>query len=154
MKTQAKQGFTIIEVVLVLAIAGLIFLMVFIALPALQRNQRDTQRKNDVGRTVTAINNFQSNSKGALPTTAAEIQSVEDRLRVGGDTYTDPAFGNYDLLTTAPIALPPAAGATPVIQYASGQVCGADGALTAGGSRQFAVRIMLESSQIYCASNN
>ena len=35
-------GFTIIEVVLVLAIAGLIFLMVFIALPVLQRSQRDT----------------------------------------------------------------------------------------------------------------
>ena len=32
---QTKKGFTIIEVVLVLAIAGLIFLMVFIALPAL-----------------------------------------------------------------------------------------------------------------------
>ena len=43
-------AFTIIEVVLVLAIAGLIFLMVFIALPALQRNQRDTQRKNDMSR--------------------------------------------------------------------------------------------------------
>lgn len=33
-----KKGFTIIEVVLVLAIAGLIFLMVFLALPALQRS--------------------------------------------------------------------------------------------------------------------
>ena len=33
----SKKGFTIIEVVLVLAIAGLIFLMVFVALPALQR---------------------------------------------------------------------------------------------------------------------
>ncbi len=40
-----RGGFTIIEVVLVLAIAGLIFLMVFIALPALQRAQRDSQRK-------------------------------------------------------------------------------------------------------------
>ena len=37
-----KKGFTIIEVVLVLAVAGLIFLMVFLALPALQRAQRDT----------------------------------------------------------------------------------------------------------------
>ena len=37
-----KKGFTIIEVVLVLAIAGLIFLMVFVALPALQRGQRDS----------------------------------------------------------------------------------------------------------------
>ena len=40
-----KKGFTIIEIVLVLAIAGLIFLMIFVALPALQRSQRDTQRK-------------------------------------------------------------------------------------------------------------
>lgn len=40
-----KNGFTIIEVVLVLAVAGLIFLMIFLALPALQRSQRDTQRK-------------------------------------------------------------------------------------------------------------
>lgn len=47
-KNLTKKGFTIIEVVLVLAIAGLIFLMVFLALPALQRSQRDTQRKQDV----------------------------------------------------------------------------------------------------------
>ena len=45
-----KKGFTIIEVVLVLGIAGLIFLMVFIALPALQRNRRDTQRTSDISR--------------------------------------------------------------------------------------------------------
>lgn len=50
-----KQGFTIIEVVLVLAIAGLIFLAIFIALPALQRAQRDQARKNDVGLVADAI---------------------------------------------------------------------------------------------------
>ncbi|MBQ6130136.1 type II secretion system protein, partial [Candidatus Saccharibacteria bacterium] len=33
---KSYKGFTIIEVVLVLAIAGLIFLMVFIALPNMQ----------------------------------------------------------------------------------------------------------------------
>ena len=49
-KHKLYKGFTIIEVVLVLAIAGLIFLMVFLALPALQRSQRDTQRKNDMAR--------------------------------------------------------------------------------------------------------
>ena len=60
-------GFTIIEVVLVLAIAGLIFLMVFIALPALQRSQRDTQRRNDLARISTGINNYQTNNNGKLP---------------------------------------------------------------------------------------
>ena len=58
-----KQGFTIIEVVLVLAIAALIFLMVFIALPALQRNQRDTARKNDAAAVAAAVNNYRSNNR-------------------------------------------------------------------------------------------
>ena len=54
-ENRTKKGFTIIEVVLVLAIAGLIFLMVFIALPQLQRAQRDTQRRNDLARVATAL---------------------------------------------------------------------------------------------------
>ena len=60
---QTRKGFTIIEVVLVLAIAGLIFLMVFIALPTLQRNQRDTQRKNDLSRLKTALDSYKSYSR-------------------------------------------------------------------------------------------
>lgn len=68
-----KKGFTIIEVVLVLAIAGLIFMMVFIALPALQRSQRDQQRSNDVSRVQTALNQYQSNNRGAIPTTGTYI---------------------------------------------------------------------------------
>ena len=59
-----KKGFAIIEVVLVLAIAGLIFLMVFLALPALQRSQRDAQRKQDVAMVVTALHNWKANNKG------------------------------------------------------------------------------------------
>ena len=59
-----KKGFTIIEVVLVLTIAGLIFLMVFLALPALQRSQRDAQRKQDVAMVVTALHNWKANNKG------------------------------------------------------------------------------------------
>ena len=67
MTTQNKKGFTIIEVVLVLAIAGLIFLMVFIALPALQRSQRNTQRSDDLSRFLTAANSYQSNNNGKTP---------------------------------------------------------------------------------------
>ena len=60
--TNTKQGFTIIEVVLVLAIAGLIFLMVFVALPALQRSQRDTARRNDMSRVDTSLVQYQTNN--------------------------------------------------------------------------------------------
>jgi len=65
--TKNKKGFTIIEVVLVLAIAGLIFLMVFIALPALQRSQRNTQREDDLARVLTAANDYQTNNNGKSP---------------------------------------------------------------------------------------
>lgn len=67
---KTKSGFTIIEVVLVLAIAGLIFLMVFLALPALQRSQRDTQRRDDMARFAAQVVNYQTNNRGRVPNTS------------------------------------------------------------------------------------
>ena len=40
-------GFTIIEVLIVLAIAGLILLIMFLSVPALQRSTRNSQRHSD-----------------------------------------------------------------------------------------------------------
>ena len=80
MKTRMKKdrrGFTIIEVVLVLAIAGLIFLMIFVALPALQRSQRDAQRRNDISLLLTKIMNYQTNNRGALPTNTPAENSAQ-----------------------------------------------------------------------------
>lgn len=62
-----RKGFTIIEVVLVLAIAGLIFLMVFIALPALQRSQRNTRRRQDLSRINSAFTDYLA-ANNHLPT--------------------------------------------------------------------------------------
>lgn len=72
-KLQTSKGFTIIEVVLVLAIAGLIFLMVFIALPALQAGQRDTSRRNDASTILSAVNTYVSGNRGDFPNTARLI---------------------------------------------------------------------------------
>lgn len=72
-KQQLKErGFTIIEVVLVLAIAALIFLMVFVALPALQRSQRDTARKSDVDTIAAAAQQVASNNKNQMSTVDAK----------------------------------------------------------------------------------
>lgn len=68
-QNSTKKGFTIIEVVLVLAVAGLIFLMIFLALPALQRSQRDTERKQDVAMVVTALHNWKAANRGKGYTT-------------------------------------------------------------------------------------
>lgn len=69
------KGFTIIEVVLVLAIAGLIFMMVFVALPALQRSQRDTARKSDVSTVASLVESYSSNNRGSLPVAAEYAKS-------------------------------------------------------------------------------
>ena len=71
---KSKKGFTIIEVVLVLAIAGLIFLMVFIALPNMQMSQRNTRRRNDYSALSTMITTFVSNNNGNMPQ-ETDIQS-------------------------------------------------------------------------------
>lgn len=70
-------GFTIIEVVLVLAIAGLIFLMVLIALPSLQRSQRDTERRNKMANVQTKVMDYQNNNNGKLPNDGS-VDAVED----------------------------------------------------------------------------
>lgn len=66
-KNRKEGGFTIIEVLIVLAIAGLIMLIVFLAVPALQRSSRNTQRKNDASAISSAVANFISNNGGSLP---------------------------------------------------------------------------------------
>jgi len=77
-----RGGFTIIEVVLVLAIAGLIFLMVFIALPALQRSQRDTQRRDDMAKISEAITQYQTNNQGKLPSDDSYAPKDDDSSKV------------------------------------------------------------------------
>ena len=97
-----KRGFTIIEVVLVLAIAGLIFLMVFIAFPALQRAQRNTQRRDDYSMLVTAINSYMSGNNGKLSNLLAGSTSGNgskdlDATRWINTSGEDPSGNPYNL---------------------------------------------------------
>ena len=104
------KGFTIIEVSLVLAIAGLIFLMIFIALPALQRQQRDTARKEDITALISAVKKYQTNNRGALPegtnvTVTYDAESIENQNSWGGflhdymdDGFEDPSSGESYVL--------------------------------------------------------
>ena len=94
-RSSQKHAFTIIEVVLVLAIAGLIFLMVFIALPALQRSQRDSQRKQDMARLKDAIERYKSNNSGKLPKVSGNKSSFKRNPQSGNYEYTFGPFWNY-----------------------------------------------------------
>lgn len=93
---KSKKGFTIIEVVLVLAIAGLIFLMVFVALPNLQRNQRDTTRKNDVDRLSSILVSYAS-TNNKLPSNNGTGSGSAIGGTIGGTTSdaTDPTIESF-----------------------------------------------------------
>jgi prepilin-type N-terminal cleavage/methylation domain-containing protein len=65
-----KAGFTLIEVVLVLAIGGLIFLLAFIAFGQATKNRRDTQRRSDAARVISEIENYKGDSNSAVLTSA------------------------------------------------------------------------------------
>lgn len=68
LKKSNSEGFTIIEVMIVLAIAALILLIVLLAVPALQRNSRNTQIKNDAANIVGAVSTYESDNDGVVPT--------------------------------------------------------------------------------------
>ncbi|MEI8187464.1 MAG: prepilin-type N-terminal cleavage/methylation domain-containing protein [Candidatus Saccharibacteria bacterium] len=61
---QDQKGFTIIEVLIVLAIAALILLVVFLAIPGLQRSNRNSSRKSDIGKIAASISIYNGNSNG------------------------------------------------------------------------------------------
>lgn len=155
MKAQKQQGFTIIEVVLVLAIAGLIFLVVFLAVPALQRSQRDTQRRQDVGRVVSAVQSYRTNNKGNIPSSGDwnSANFKDAYLTVNGESFGDPQTGDYTLTVAGSGSQAPAAAA---ILVHPGNVCSnsnSDATTTNAGARNVAFRIKLESGGIYCVNN-
>ncbi len=165
----SKKGFTIIEVVLVLAIAGLIFLMVFVALPALQRSQRDTQRRDDMARFSSQLSQYQANNSGKVPdikNTSAWSKFLTDYLKAGGDSFADPSTGsdyeiskvvncttfksqaqcnpNRDSITDATLGH--------IYVYANA-TCDGENPKYVQGERKIAFTLKLEGAGIYCGHN-
>lgn len=60
-------GFTLIEVILVLAIGGLIFLLAFTGFQQVTRNRRDAQRRQDVRSVLAYIEEYAANNGGQYP---------------------------------------------------------------------------------------
>lgn len=148
---QKQKGFTIIEVVLVLAIAGLIFLMVFIALPALQRSQRDTQRKQDLSRAITKINDYQSNNRNRLPTDWTAFTT--NYLKVGGDSFADPSGEAYEFKAGPINSSATFDSANPVIYHTDHAVCNGESLTTNQGANKVALQMKLEGGGISCENN-
>ncbi|MBS7346551.1 MAG: type II secretion system protein, partial [Candidatus Sacchiramonaceae bacterium] len=154
-----QTGFTIIEVVLVLAIAGLIFLMVFIALPALQRSQRDAQRKNDISRIKSALESYKSNNRGRLPSDTQIYTEFSGPYLVDLDGgFNDPDGSRYVI---SPIEIGRNVNSYYTHRDVSGEMmrqvffvrnarCANGTTETYGGSNNFSILIRLEGGGNYC----
>jgi len=64
MKYRPRQGFTLIEIVIVLAIAGIVMATVFLGVNGAQRAQRDNDRRDYVQRALAKIQEYRSNNAG------------------------------------------------------------------------------------------
>ena len=162
---QTNPAFTIIEVVLVLAIAGLIFLMVFIALPTLQRNQRDTQRKNDMARLKTAIDSYKSNNRGQMPT-ASQLTGysyatsfAKSYLKTDTEAFNDPGGESYYLWRDNAYAVNGADGWKPgrysqynvrYIFITAAKKCSGEGIISGGGENNYTIQYSLEGGGWIC----
>ncbi len=74
--TNNNAGFTIIEVIIVLAIAGVILGLVFGALPVFERNGRNGQRKQDIGAILDGVSRYELNNSAQFPSSAGVLNSL------------------------------------------------------------------------------
>jgi type IV pilus assembly protein PilA len=110
---QSEKGFTIIEVMIVLAIAGLIIVIVLLAVPALQRNGRNTGIRSDANQTLGYIATFNTDNQGANPTAVAISAG---NVNVTGVAGTNASTGHIQAGTSGSYiqaAVPTAAAVTP-----------------------------------------
>ncbi len=70
-----KKGFTLIEIVIVLAIAALILVIVFLAVGGAQRSQRDNASKDAASRVIAAYTTYLGDNSNKAPTTDAQMST-------------------------------------------------------------------------------
>jgi prepilin-type N-terminal cleavage/methylation domain-containing protein len=137
-----KKGFTIIEVLIVLAIGGAIMLVVFLAVPALQRNSRNIARKQEAARIATLVSECLTNKNG-----------VASGCDTGGEIFGNGTANPYTLptteykeLTTLQMSTSTAVASKIIAIYAFGYQCDdANGTFIGATPRQYAVGYKTES---------
>jgi len=151
LKKVNQKGFTIIEVLIVLAIAGVIMLVVFLAVPALQRSSRNTQRTNDASLISAAVTECLTNNNGQKD--KCNDITIDDGATATGSSklkdYVDPS--KLRQLTSVKVDSGtsfPADGNSAYIVY--GHKCDTSGAAvdtgTTASSKQFVLLFKVETT--------
>lgn len=139
MKRSPKKGFTLIEIVIVLAIAALIMVIVFLAVAGAQRSQRDTTARNNAARVLAAAEQYAANNSGKYPITIPGPTPPAQTNEFSTNTYLK---GIDATITSKPVgSAVPMPSSAPVgdLYYETSVTC-SNGALTAtGGDKKIAV---------------
>lgn len=142
-------GFTIIEVMIVLGIAGLILVIVFLAVPALQRTSRNTQRKDDASSALAAVNEYLTNNGGQLPTTYDFSSPPNLVYGAAANAQSTAKLGYYNTAASVSLATSysaPANTAADTLTIYEGTKCTSATASAKGTSRQIAAVFGVETS--------
>lgn len=144
LKKAAERGFTIIEVLIVLTIAGVILLVVFLAVPALQRNSRNTQAKNEAAAILGALSEFVNNNNGKLPTASGSGTANSDAAKV----FANAKVSNVTTLTIEAQGGTSAPNGTTAVIRLSAKCTSPTGSTVtpAGTGRQVALLYQIEDS--------
>jgi len=140
-----KKGFTLIEIVIVLAIAALILVIVFLAVGGAQRSQRDQASQDAAAKTVAAFTTYLGDTNNQVATGSTIPASYLNNINAGSGAAPTAS-------TTAPTAT------SKTLVYNVGGSC-VSGAYTAGtgtaNSTQIAVAYWSETAgKVVCKSNN
>lgn len=151
-----EAGFTIIEVLIVLAIAGLIMVVVFLAVPALQRSGRNNALNTDANNVLTAVGNYSSNNGGSLPqslngsastTASGGVIKIGDTTNVNQETAKVDSGAATVYLNGTVITSASPTGTIQIVTGTTGNCNSTGTALsgTAGSPRGYAVLYVAES---------
>ncbi|MCA9349636.1 type II secretion system protein [Candidatus Saccharibacteria bacterium] len=142
----AKKGFTLIEVIIVLAIAALIMVVVFNSVGGAQKSQRDSQRRTDLGYLVSQLEQYAGNNNGDYPDPGDLSNFTANYIDNNDKSFRDPVAGEHYVLEE---------NTTLESQESPSGLCGGGEDLTESGyqpvyynrlsRRSFVVEICLES---------
>ncbi|MEK7594130.1 MAG: hypothetical protein AAB436_00645 [Patescibacteria group bacterium] len=153
-KLRDQAGFTVIETLIVLGIAGLIFMIILLAIPALIRNSHNGQRKQDVAAVLSAISHYQLNNSGTFPSTPPPpsgynyLQYTKLSFYENSEVRLRPQIANIDTLP-APAEITPNDIGVQIFNFA---LCNTEGNGATGvgaGYRDIAALYKIETSKAY-----
>jgi prepilin-type N-terminal cleavage/methylation domain-containing protein len=135
-----EKGFTLIEIVIVLAIAAGLIVVVLLAVAGANKSSRDTKRVAMVGQLASQLEQYANNNNGRAPGAALSATYLQN--------ITDPTTGSAPAYSAA------TATAAAPSNYSGSRKCGTNGAMVTGTAAMWAISYWSESGGVALCKDN